>query len=189
MWTDEKIEALTKAYEAGYSFASIATMLGVASRNAIAGKIHRLGIKRHKQRPAVALAGPKSAPKMNGAAKAHDPVMDLPKALRARARRSDAGAKRKAPIGRQLPIKPPSPEVADAPAPDPIPAPSGPGVSIYELTNTTCRWPIGDPLTESFRYCGDETADLINDKPYCPHHTQRGFVPRPPKPSKATRNG
>lgn len=52
----------------------------------------------------------------------------------------------------------------------------GPGVQIMELTERTCRWPIGDPLREDFRYCG---ADKQPDgKPYCSHCRAITYTPR-----------
>ena len=39
-------------------------------------------------------------------------------------------------------------------------------VAIRELKDGVCRWPIGDPTTDEFRYCGSATPA----GPYCPHH-------------------
>ncbi len=45
-WTDEKIEKLKKLWEKGLSASQIAERLGDGiSRNAVIGKVHRLGLK------------------------------------------------------------------------------------------------------------------------------------------------
>ena|SRR6185369_13613768 len=44
-------------------------------------------------------------------------------------------------------------------------------VGIMQLTPRTCRWPIGDPKTEDFQFCGK----LKEGKgPYCARHTDEG---------------
>lgn len=42
--------------------------------------------------------------------------------------------------------------------------------SILELTDDTCRWPIGDPLEPGFGFCGCQTRE---GKSYCEDHYQR----------------
>jgi GcrA cell cycle regulator len=49
------------------------------------------------------------------------------------------------------------------------------GKSLLELTNDTCRWPIGDPTKESFHFCGEPGADLEQGIPYCERHRQRAY--------------
>lgn len=41
-------------------------------------------------------------------------------------------------------------------------------LSIMEIRNGLCRWPLGDPREEDFGYCGAATH---NDRVYCPEHT------------------
>ncbi len=38
------------------------------------------------------------------------------------------------------------------------------------LTNKVCNWPVGDPGTPEFFFCG---AKQFNGGPYCEHHTTR----------------
>jgi GcrA cell cycle regulator len=48
-WTEERIEVLTKLWAEGLSASQIAAELGGgASRNAVLGKAHRLGLVRHE---------------------------------------------------------------------------------------------------------------------------------------------
>lgn len=46
------------------------------------------------------------------------------------------------------------------------------GLSLFDLTNTTCRWPIGIVGSPDFHFCGAGGADLIASRPYCREHTR-----------------
>ena len=51
---------------------------------------------------------------------------------------------------------------------------AGPVVSIVDLREGTCRWPIGDPQDEEhFGYCG---APCELDRPYCGEHCAMAYV-------------
>jgi GcrA cell cycle regulator len=43
-----------------------------------------------------------------------------------------------------------------------------------ELTEKTCKWPVGDPATEDFWFCGLGTQ---TGKPYCEAHVGVAFQP------------
>jgi GcrA cell cycle regulator len=45
----------------------------------------------------------------------------------------------------------------------------GSGVTLDDLTQDACRWPLGDPREPSFRYCGQMAID---GKSYCAKHFQ-----------------
>lgn len=47
-------------------------------------------------------------------------------------------------------------------------------LSVMELTERTCKWPVGDPATEDFWFCG-LTAQA--GKPYCEAHVGVAFQP------------
>jgi GcrA cell cycle regulator len=55
------------------------------------------------------------------------------------------------------------------------------GKSLLELENGDCRWPIGDPGSDKFHFCGEPGADVEQDIPYCAHHMKRAYVGTPPK--------
>jgi GcrA cell cycle regulator len=44
------------------------------------------------------------------------------------------------------------------------------GCDIFGLTNKTCRWPVGEPATPEFFFCGIAEANLKAGVPYCPQH-------------------
>ena len=43
-------------------------------------------------------------------------------------------------------------------------------VTIMALTSRTCRFPIGDPQSPAFCYCGSTDGALFPLQPYCRHH-------------------
>lgn len=86
--------------------------------------------------------------------------------------------------------KPPSQKVAIIVEPEPDPATL---VTVADVRDSQCRWPVGDPSSEGFRYCGKECH---RGHPYCDDHeeylrgSRRARVPRkePIKPGKLTWN-
>ena len=53
-WTDERVELLKKLWSEGLSDSAIATELGGVTRNAVIGKVHRLGLSGRAKAPAPA---------------------------------------------------------------------------------------------------------------------------------------
>ena len=45
---------------------------------------------------------------------------------------------------------------------------------LTELTERTCKWPVGDPLKEDFHFCGAEACD---GSPYCKYHARMAYQP------------
>ncbi len=130
-WTVERLDLLRLRWAANRSQQEIADELGV-TRNAVAGKIDRLGLKRDG-RPKTARA-PRIRPP--------SPVRTTP--MR----------------------RPPTIAASVLPPEEPF---DGAGISLVDLTNTTCRWPHGD---EVILFCGAEGADCNGGRPYCPKHTR-----------------
>jgi len=64
------------------------------------------------------------------------------------------------------------PEVTAVPVE--VVAPQSQGVTIMELREGMCRWPLGDPTTPAFRYCG---ARAVEGLLYCAHHAQLAYQP------------
>ena len=48
-------------------------------------------------------------------------------------------------------------------------------VTIMELRESMCRWPVGDPSSAEFRYCGGKAP--IDEGPYCKHHSRMAYQP------------
>jgi GcrA cell cycle regulator len=47
-------------------------------------------------------------------------------------------------------------------------------LTLMELTERTCKWPIGDPATDDFYFCG---LPVQQGKPYCEAHVGVAFQP------------
>jgi len=45
--------------------------------------------------------------------------------------------------------------------------------TLTDLSSQTCRWPIGDPKHEDFRFCG---KSVVPGKPYCSEHCATAYV-------------
>jgi GcrA cell cycle regulator len=71
--------------------------------------------------------------------------------------------------------------------PAPAPKPKIGHLSLFDLTNTTCRWPYRRPGTERYFFCGVAEADLEEGKPYCDHHMKRAYLIAPPPRERASR--
>ena len=65
-----------------------------------------------------------------------------------------------------------------APAPAPAPQPE----RVVELSNQSCKWPIGHPNESGFHFCGERA---IVGKPYCQAHTAIAYVRTKPKAGEA----
>lgn len=50
-------------------------------------------------------------------------------------------------------------------------------LQCHELGAHTCHWPIGEPATEAFGFCG---LPARPDKPYCLAHCARAYRETPP---------
>ena len=53
-WTDDRVEQLKKLWESGLSASQIAAELGNITRNAVIGKVHRLGLSGRAKSPSSA---------------------------------------------------------------------------------------------------------------------------------------
>ena len=79
-WTDERVELLKKLWQDGLSASQIAKQLGGVTRNAVIGKVHRLGLSGR--------AAPSKPARP--AFKAPRPARPVTSARRGRPRRHDA---------------------------------------------------------------------------------------------------
>lgn len=160
-WTDERIEQLKQLWSDGYSCSQIADELRCGlSRNAVIGKVHRLGLSGRVKTLEYG-KGPKAARK--------------PRKPRVR---SSAQSRFNPSISAQSRISEPLPQPVGASAMcfDKRSAsktiPIGQRCSILELTRDKCHWPIGDPQSDSFFFCGGKT---IHGLPYCGYHSRMAY--------------
>ena len=150
MWTEERIALLQKLWGQGYSASQIANALEGVTRNAVIGKIHRLG-----KRPESAT--PRARPSLVAAHAA------------AHARRPVAVEARR-----------PAPPAQAQPQEDWNVRPFRRAALLEEpglATSTTleanmCRWPIGDPDETGFSFCGQ---GVQGSRPYCQGHSRVAY--------------
>ncbi len=145
-WGDEKIARLKVLWAQGLSASKIADVLGGGTtRNAVIGKTNRLGLVGRKtttKKKYVRGATSRKGHRTNGGAY-------RPLATKAQKR---AALKRFQQTCRPDQRNPPPEE----------------RIGIFQLTNTTCRYPIGDPRDgENFAYCGRKISGPLT---YCDDH-------------------
>src|SRR6186997_1438649 len=58
-WSDDRVEQLKKLWEAGLSASQIAAELGNVTRNAVIGKVHRLGLSGRAKSPSSTAPRPR----------------------------------------------------------------------------------------------------------------------------------
>ena len=176
-WTDERVATLTKMWGEGNSASQIAKELGGVTRNAVIGKVHRLGLSNRtttaKAAPKAAKEAPKTKAKPKEAAK---PAPSTSKSITEIPTARDIPRKR--PIitaGKPLPPQPSASEVsAEALAKVVEIEDQAKKLTLMQLTERTCKWPIGDPATEDFWFCGHAVQA---GKPYCETHVAVAFQP------------
>lgn len=188
-WTDDRVEKLKAMWGEGQSASQIAKTLGGVTRNAVIGKVHRLGLSNRAtsgKAAAPAPAAPAAAPEAKAAKPAPKPA-PAPEPKPA----PKAAAPDPAPAA---PAAPSKPIVASATArrepPPPTPAmvedqqrtakalaameKKAKRLNLLQLTERTCKWPIGDPATDDFFFCGLACSP---GKPYCEEHVAVAFQP------------
>ena len=148
-WTEERVEVLKKLWLDGFSASQIAKQLGDGlTRNAVIGKVHRLGL--------------------SGRAAPSQPQRPAFKASR---------PARPAPATQAPAVRRPEPVVA-APRPSVVFACEEIGsATVLTLGSHMCKWPIGDPSSDSFSFCGRAS----NDGPYCVQHARVAYQAAPRK--------
>lgn len=178
-WTDERVDKLKELWGEGMSASQIAKVLGGVTRNAVIGKVHRLGLSNRgggpgggEDTPAAEPAKPKAAKtaKAAPAAPKEEPVAQPPAPA--------PTTRRTAPVIRDAT----QPRAPGAPTPEEEAARAtlaeiekiARKVSLLELTERTCKWPIGDPTDEDFAFCG---LNCVPGKPYCENHVAVAFQP------------
>ena len=83
---------------------------------------------------------------------------------------------------RKAPVKKAAP-AAPALAPDPFDKPEK--ITILELTDRICKWPLGHPGEDDFQFCGSKS---VPGQPYCAFHGAMAYqAPQPRKDRRRNR--
>ncbi|MGH0000930.1 GcrA family cell cycle regulator [Pseudovibrio ascidiaceicola] len=174
-WTAERVELLTKLWADGLSASQIAGELGNVTRNAVIGKVHRLGLSGRaksgggatKTRKAPAPAARVVTSTKPTVAEAIAAVAPTPSPRQVQPTIAGANALK------VEPIEAIQPEISPVPASD-IFIPVSERASILTLNERTCKWPIGDPSSDDFYFCGRQSDA---GTPYCAHHRSIAYQP------------
>ncbi len=173
-WTEQMVEDLKKMWKEGLTTGEIGRRLNV-SKNSIVGKVHRLGlsgrpspIKRKdssdNSKPAKTPVTATKPAEKAAKAPAPKPIKEQP-------------PKEKAPKI-ETPVQIKEAEIKYTPAIKAETTPCDPeNMSLTDLDNHTCRWPLGDPKDENFHFCGKKVRI---GQTYCDEHAAVAYV----KPNK-----
>ena len=186
-WNDERVAILKKMWLEGSSASEIAKELGNITRNAVIGKVHRLGMSNrdtNNLKSGSSTSNPKKSvrrgrpPKVNKEEKkkgrphkVKDPG-DFPGTLDVKEKSTTSSAK-------EMRLDENKTKVASDLSEETLQnilkvEMKSKKISLMELTERTCKWPIGDPATDTFWFCGHESEP---GKPYCKTHISIAFQP------------
>ena len=196
-WTTERVEILKIMWSEGQSASQIAGKLGGVTRNAVIGKVHRLGLSNRDN--------------INTKAQKVDPIKEKPSNRKIQKKQKDdklISSFSKENLGSEdeknlpmtgkgqnsvrptftgtnksiiftanqpLPPQPSTSEISEETLKnvETIEKKSK-KLSLMDLTERTCKWPIGDPATDTFWFCGHAAEQ---GKPYCETHIEIAFQP------------
>lgn len=174
-WTDERVALLKKLWMEGLSASQIAAELsGGVTRNAVIGKVHRLKLSARAKpanvaprakapRPAAprrpaAPTGPRGTASVAASAVSQRRTTVAP-TIGATALKIDAEMEMEV-------VAETTTKVAE------LFIPVEERISLLQLTEKTCKWPIGDPMSSEFHFCGRGSEE---GKPYCEFHSRRAY--------------
>ncbi|MEL6267169.1 MAG: GcrA family cell cycle regulator [Pseudomonadota bacterium] len=189
-WTEERVERLKELWNEGMSASKIAKELGGVTRNAVIGKVHRLGLS-NRTAPAAAAAPEEEAAPADTMARseAQPAVAPVEVAAPESAPEPVSLPQRREPVFRDAsqPRPPglPTPEEENARATLAEIEKMARKLTLLELTERTCKWPIGDPNDDDFHFCG---LPAVAGKPYCEHHVGIAFQPMSTRRDRARSN-
>ena len=165
-WTDERVEQLKRLWSEGLSASQIAGRLGGVTRNAVIGKVHRLGLS--GRATTSRMKSHRARPRAQASAVAKRPA--------AKSRFNSIGN----PVVRAL-YQPDADHYA--PPAEELVIPPEERKTLAMLTESNCRWPIGDPQDADFHFCN---RNKVPGLPYCEVHARRAF--QPPQPRRRERD-
>ena len=152
-WSDDRVEQLKKLWEGGLSASQIAAELGNVTRNAVIGKVHRLGLSGRAKSPTSAAPRPRKAAR---------PAQQMMRVTRPVSRGNTA-------LAQAFDV-----EVETDPITFDNVVPMSQRLSLLELNEANCHWPVGDPSSPEFFFCGGRALASL---PYCAHHSRIAYQP------------
>ena len=186
-WSDERVAVLRKMWLEGNSASEIAKELGNITRNAVIGKVHRLGLSNRDTN--VSKAGVTAEKSIKGLKRGRPPKINKEPKKRGRPQKikqskdlNDTTLERGNAISASGTTEPSNDsrlevvsDLSEETLKDLLKVEmKSKKISLMDLTERTCKWPIGDPATDEFWFCGHEAEP---GKPYCKTHISIAFQP------------
>lgn len=194
-WTEERVELLKKLWLEGLSASQIAGVLGEGvTRNAVIGKVHRLKLS-GRAKPASAAPRVRATPRPTPRRMTPSPVAPRPSSIGAGGSLGTPGMSAAAAVMKSRPLSAGPAATMSAggmvqgatalkiseefevaaealPQAQELYIPEEKRLTLLQLNEHTCKWPIGDPLTPDFYFCGQHSEE---GKPYCEFHSRRAY--------------
>jgi GcrA cell cycle regulator len=155
-WTAEAVEDLKRLALEGRSASVIAAALGVASRNAVIGKANRIGIRLNGDGRAAMPRKARAERAAGAGSYGSNVVLARDSCATPGPRPGDQEGRRGAWIFAQA-------EIGEMQR-----------VKFEEIRESACRWPLGDPRSGEFAYCGLTPA---KGQSYCAGHCRLAYRP------------
>lgn len=89
---------------------------------------------------------------------------------------------RTAPVANRGPVKP---RAVTSVEPTPLEI-DGKCITLLELKDHHCKWPVGDPTDKAFHFCGLAPHP---GRPYCPAHCAKAYTPMSLSPRRVEHRG
>lgn len=188
-WTDQMVEDLRVMWKQGLTTAEIGKKLGV-SKNSIVGKVHRLGLsgrpspikKKDENQEEITAAKPVLKEKSVTVEKT-EPRKEVSASVAKEenkpvAKEETKSVKPSVPVAEKVAEKKDKPKDEVQNCLKSEQEKSAKTVSLMELDNHTCRWPLGDPKDDNFHFCGKKVKI---GQTYCEEHSTVAYV-KPGKP-------
>ena len=170
-WTEERIKELRQLWSEGQSASKIAEKLGGVTRNAVIGKIHRLGLSNRSENSEKKIITKKRGrPAKVKNTDNFQEQLDNSKNKDFSKINSDKFDELHVDDlenNKTMLLDTTLANIAELEK-------NAKKLNLMELTERTCKWPIGDPATENFWFCGHPSEQ---GKPYCSTHVSIAFQP------------
>ncbi|HQT60679.1 MAG TPA: GcrA family cell cycle regulator [Acidiphilium sp.] len=193
-WTDEIVSRLRQLWDEGLSTAEIGRRLNI-SKNSVVGKAHRLDLPARPSpirrdpsgaasaRPAPARVTGPTLPSLAVPAEPALPSLAVPAGPASSTAPAPASVSSPAAIAAMpaaeteirtvAPSRPAAPARAVPARPTLVSSRPVQPQPRATARVPACCWPIGEPGTASFRFCGDPA---LANKPYCQPHAEIAYV-------------
>ncbi len=178
-WTDDRVEKLSKLWADGLTASQIAKELGGVTRNAVIGKVHRLGLSGRAKPKAASTSTTRTKRTTTTTSKSNigSGGSSASRPVRAATTARSVGSA-------ALKMEEAVDAVADTRPQEDVVVPMSKRLTLLQLTENTCKWPSGDPQNPDFHFCGHNTKD---EAPYCEFHSKVAYHPLSERRNKARR--